>query len=217
MRIKYEIICFSFFIIFLTTNYSFTQEYQEFDTLSRNDFIIHGGVGLGLCAFKHNDPNSEALLTTSRIIDLGASYFIAEKIYIGFTYNRLAFANNLDSSESARCNLLGLTIRYQTLKGAKTNIYVGLTTGTSSFKYKDLTTNTYATAGSIFLEPNIGFTHFWGKRIGMFIQSSYFYTKYNKIVNKDNEPLRVIINGKKENLWLSFSGMKLQSGLLFKF
>ena len=51
----------------------------------------------------------------------------------------------------------------------------------------------------------------------MFIQSSYFYTKYNKIVNKENEPLRVTINGKQENFQIAFSGFKVQAGLLIKF
>ncbi len=201
--------------IFTTLVYS--QEYEEFDTLSRNDFIIHTGIGLGLYHLNHNDPNSENYLAASKIMSIGASYFIANKINVGFGFSRLNFANNPDSAESARTSLMGLSVRYQTLKSHKTNIYVGFTAGTSSFKYKNLKTNSNVTAGSLFIEPSVGFTHFWGKVVGMYIQVSYFYTKYNKIVNKDNEPLRVTINGKQENFWLALSGMNLSTGILLKF
>lgn len=205
------------FLLLLAVNQLTAQEYEEFDTLSRNDFVIHASGGLGIYHLKHNDPNSQTTLTAATIIDAGASYFIAQKINVGFTFNRLKYPTNQDSAQNSFSNLVGLSVRYFTLNHKKTNIYIGSTIGTTTFKFTNLKTNTKVTSGSLFIEPIVGFTHYWGKHIGIFIQSSYYYTRYDKIVNKDNEPLQVTINGKKENFWIAFSGMTLKTGLLLKF
>lgn len=204
------------FLLLFAVNLT-AQEYEEFDTLSRNDFVIHASGGYGIYHLKHNDPNSQTTLIAGTIIGVGASYFIAQKINVGFTFNRLKYPTNQDSAQNSFSNLVGLSIRYFTLYHKKTNIYIGATLGTSTFKFTNLKTNTKVTSGSLFFEPTIGFTHYWGKHIGIFIQSSYYYTRYDKIVNKDNEPLQVSINGKKENFRIAFSGMTLKTGLLFKF
>ncbi|MCX7862956.1 MAG: hypothetical protein N2449_08170 [Bacteroidales bacterium] len=209
------------FILFLLLTVSKTasvaQDYEEFDTLSRNDFVIHAGGGLGIYHLYHNDPNSETTLTAAKIFDIGASYFIANKINAGFVFNRLKYPTNQDSAQNANSSIVGLCIRYYTLNSKKTNIYIGINLGTTTFKFTNLKTNTKVTSGSLFLEPIIGFSHYWGKHIGVFIQSSYYYTKYDKIVNKDNEPIKVTVNGKKEVFWLAFSGMVLKTGILLKF
>ncbi len=204
-------------LLLLAVNYLTAQEYEEFDTLSRNDFVIHTSGGLGIYHLKHNDPNSQTTLTAATIIDFGASYFIAKKINVGFTFNRLKYPSNQDSAQNSFSNLVGLSIRYFTINHTKTNIYIGATIGTTTFKFTNLKTNTKVTSGSLFIEPIVGYTHYWGKHIGIFIQSSYYYTRYNKIVNKDNEPLQISIYGKKENFWIAFSGMTLKTGLLLKF
>lgn len=208
---------FTVYFLFLFCHGLNAQDYEEFDTLSRNDFVIHASGGFGFYHLIHNDSNSETRITASRIGNIGVSYFLSNRIIVGFSFSRLTFAANKDSAESARTNLTAISLKYLTLSSKKSNIYIGITGGTSTFKFKNIKTNTNVTAGSLFLEPNIGFTHYWGKHVGIFVQSSYFYTKYDKIVNKENEPLRVTVNGKQEIFWLAFSGIKIQTGLLLKF
>ncbi len=195
----------------------FGQDYEEFDTLSRNDFVINVSGGLGFYHLTHNDPKSDNLITVSTIANVGVSYFIANNIDLGFCFTRLSFPSNKDSAQSARTNLTSLSLRIYTLRSKKSNIYIGIKSGTSKFKFKNINTNTFVSTANVFIEPNIGFTHYWGKLIGMFLQSSFYYTKYDKIVNKENEPFRVTINGNQENFRLTFSGIKLQAGLLVKF
>jgi hypothetical protein len=211
-----------FTIILLLTfifihKYTYSQDEYELDTLSRNDFIIYSAGGIGFYYLIHNDPQSDLKITASTIINFGVSYDITSRLNVAFELSKLNFPSNKDSLEEAKGSLTGLTFRYKTLKSKKTNIYLGLSTGTSNFKYFNYKTSTKVTASNIFLEPNIGFNHYWGKTVGFFIQTSYYYTNYNRIVNKENKPLKVIVNGKEENFTLAFSGLKLLIGLQFKF
>ena len=104
---------FIFFTIFFSiiSYCAKTQDYEEFDTLSRNDFVIHTSGGLGFYYLIHNDPNSENKITASTILNLGASYFIAQNISLGFSFSRLTFPSDKDSAQSAKTNLTALSLK----------------------------------------------------------------------------------------------------------
>lgn len=209
-------------LIFLSTLFAlplFSQEIEDENSVPkiRNDFQIFGGAGFGIYSLKDNDNNSNNSITATGIYTIGAFYSISNNFYFGIGYDRLGFATNQDSAQSAHVKNVGLLLKYNAHKTEKSTIYFNLNLGTTSFKYLDNKTNTNFNASSLFIEPGIGFNHFWKNHLGYFLNASYYYTRYNKIVNKDNHPLKIINNGFEEQLWIALSGMHLKIGLIYKF
>ncbi|GAB4454293.1 MAG: hypothetical protein Fur0028_09770 [Bacteroidales bacterium] len=197
----------------------FSQETEDENTVpeTRNDFQLYGGAGFGIYSMKNNDKSNNNFLTATGIYSLGAYYSISNKFYFGIGFDRLGFATNRDSAQSANVKNLALLLKYNIRNSEKSSIHFNAAIGTTAFKYLDNKTNTNVTASSLFIEPGIGYDHFWGKHFGYFINTSYYYTRYTKIVNKDNNPLTVINNGFEEQLWISLSGMHLKIGFMYKF
>lgn len=197
----------------------FSQENEDENTVpeTRNEFQLFGGTGFGIYSLKNNDKSSDKSITATGIYTLGAYYSISNRFYFGVAYDRLGFATNRDSAQSAHVKNVSLIFKYSIHSTEKSSIHFNLNTGTTSFKYLDNKTNTNVTASSLFIEPGVGFDHFWGKHIGYFLNTSYYFSRYNKIVNKDNNPLKVINDGFEEQLWIALSGMHLKIGLLYKF
>ncbi len=198
----------------------FPQEEDNYDdttsSFSRNEFQIYGGGGFGIYSMLHNDSKSDESITATGIYVLGAYYSLSPKFLIGINIDRLGFATNKDSAQSARATNVGLIAKYNVLRSDKNNIFFNLSLGTSQFKYYDKNSGSNVNAASIYLEPGIGFNHYWGDHFGYFLNAAYFYTRYNKIVNKDNHALTVINNG-VERFWLALSGMHLKLGFIYKF
>ncbi|MGQ9847711.1 MAG: hypothetical protein ACUVQP_09485 [Bacteroidales bacterium] len=214
-----KINCCLIFLSILFVLPLFSQEIEDENTVpeSRNDFQIYGGAGFGIYSLKSNESKANNSLTTTSIYTIGAFYSINNNFYFGISYNRLSFATNQDSTQSAHVNNLGLLLKYNVQKTEKSSIHFNLNLGTTSLKYLDNKINANVNASSLFLEPGIGFDHFWGNHLGYFLNASYYYTRYNKIVNKDNHPLKIINNGFEEQLWIALMGMHLKLGLIYKF
>lgn len=197
----------------------FSQEIEDENTVpeTRNDIQIFGGAGFGVYYLKNNDSKSNNSISATGIYTIGAFYSISNNFYFGIGYDRLGFATNQDSAQTAHVKNIGLLLKYNINRNEKSSIHFNLNLGTTSLKYLDNKTNTNVNASSLFIEPGIGFDHFWGNHWGFFLNASYYYTRYNKIVNKDNHPLKIINNGFEEQLWIALSGMHLKIGLIYKF
>ncbi len=209
---------FSFFFLFSLKGNA--QEYD--DTLfsySRNSFELKAGTGFGWYAMKNNDPDNNASIAVTGLLQLEGSYYLSRKFNAGIMFERVGFLTNKDSTQKqANTFNMGLSLKYFLKAKEKSSIFLNLTLGTSSFKYKENSTSLKVSASSYFLEPGIGFIHYWSKNTGIYIVSSYYFTKYSKIVNKDNSPLTVINNnGGKENYWISMSGIHFNIGFVYKF
>jgi len=199
----------------------FAQEQEEeeegLDLSTRNEFQLFGGVGFGIYSLNDNDTKTEKFITATGIYSLGIYYSVSNHFYVGIGYDRLGFATNQDSAKTAFVKNLAILTKYNAHSSEKSAIHFTLSLGTTRFKYFDLKTSTNINASSIFVEPGIGYSHFWGQHVGYFLNASYYFTKYNKLVNKDNKPLKVTNNGIEEQFWISLSGAHIKLGLVYKF
>lgn len=205
---------FVFYPAFAQEEYDYEDSTSNF---SRNEFQVYGGGGFGIYSVIHNDTKNDKSITTTKFYVLGAYYALSTKFFIGINIDRLGFAVNEDSIQSTRATNVGIITKYYLLNSEKNNLFFNLSIGTSQFKYYNKSSNSNLNAASIYLEPAIGFNHFWNNHLGYLFKATYFYTKYYKIVNKDNHPLTVINNGVEENFWLALSGMHLKFGFIYKF
>lgn len=213
MNLFFKVILLSIIIFF--NIHASSQETEEEDSLYRNEFIVSGGIGFGIYSIKTNNPEDDKLTTAAGIYHLGIHYKLNQNINIGFVYNRSGFASNQDSTSRLNGYNLGLSIQYELLKNDKNSIFVGALSGTSNLKFIDHKTNSKITSSSIFIEPTMGYYHYWGK-LGYFISMSYYHVTYSKLVNKDNEPLTFSKNNENNNYHLYLKGAHLKFGLLFR-
>ncbi|NSW45498.1 MAG: hypothetical protein HPY79_06775 [Bacteroidales bacterium] len=217
IRFLFSLILMS--LIFVLPIFSQEQEIgeEEFDLSTRNEFQIYGGVGLGIYSLNDNDSKSDKFITATGIYSLGVYYSVSNRFYVGIGYERLGFATNQDSANTAFVKNLAILTKYNAHCTEKSAIHFNLSLGTTRFKYFDQKTSTNINASSIFIEPGLGYTHFWGQHLGYYLNTSYYFTRYNKLVNKDNQPLKVNNNGFEEQFWISLNGAHLKIGLIYKF
>jgi len=205
-------------IFFVLPVFSQDQEIEdESDLSTRNEFQIYGGIGFGLYSLNDNDSESDKFITATGIYSLGVYYSVSNRFYVGIGYERLGFATNQDSVTTAFVQNIAILTKYNAHSTEKSAIHFNLSIGTTRFKYFDQKTSTNINASSIFIEPGLGYTHFWGQHLGYYLNTSYYYTRYNKLVNKDNQSLKVINNGLEEQFWISLNGVHLKIGLIYKF
>jgi len=205
----------SFLLLILIYKFSFCQDTK---------YSIGAGVGFGLYGGKSNDKNAQdttAIDAACGIIQIHADYDIVKRFALGFKFERNGFLSAKDSSEKASSLNLGISGKFKFVSKEKNFLYLDINPSYSYFTYekKEVNKTNKVFSDGFNFQLGLGWDHYFGKRIGMFISSYYTLYKYNKIINKDDNTILKVNyrNYPQENYRIKFSGLNLNAGLIVRF
>jgi len=198
----------SFILLILISKFSFCQDTK---------YSIGAGVGFGLYGGKNNDKNAKkdtnAIDAACGIIQIHADYNIIKKFALGFKFERNGFLTSKDSSDRASSLNIGLSGKFKFVSKEKNFLYLDINPSYSYFTYNNKKDKVYSNGFNFQL--GLGWDHYFGKHIGMFISSYYTFYKYNKIINNDDYTV-LKVNFPQEDYRIKFSGLNLNAGLIVR-
>jgi len=183
--------------------------------IKNSNIEINTGTGFGIYSVKDNDPindTSKNNTAAAALLQLSFKYYVINNLGLGIDVERNGFAH--DSSDKAHSLNLGLIAQYLILNKEKNVIYFDLLFGYSNFKYINNADKNWVTSSGVDIQPGVGFKHFFGKKIGYFLQSNYSLYKYGKIVDSKNNTLKT---SDSKDYKISISGLNVKVGLIIKF
>ena len=209
------------FIGFISIS-AFSQE-KNSTSLTSSKFNIGLSGGIGIYGGKTNDKSatndSTAVDAACAIIKLHTDYSLFNKFTIGFVFERNGFLTNKDSSNSASSLNIGITAKYKFINKEFNKLFIELMPAYSYFTYQNEENHQKdkVESNGFNFQVGLGWDHYFGKHLGIYLGSYYTIYKYNKIVNADNgEPL--LVNYPPEEFNIKLSGVNLlKLGLLYRF
>ena len=118
--------------------------------------------------------------------------------------------------------LLGLVLSYSVVNGEKNTLDLLFEAGMSKFRFDDFNDEEYVDGVGPELQIGGSWRHYFGDRIGMYMNLTLPYYHYASLKNADGEELKTY---KKDNIGfileerpysISMSGVNFRAGLLIK-
>jgi hypothetical protein len=185
--------------------------------IQKNNLELAAGVGVGIYGTSSNDSSSVNSMAAAGLIHLSLDYAMSNKFGVGLLFERNGFITERDSANKGVSLNAGLDVKYRVLNSEKTTIYFSLAGAYSYFRYDDIRNDAWVSGNGFSLQPGIGFSHYFTKTVGLFIQSKYASYSYKKLQDTHGNVLQTnhLINNK--DFSLKISGLNLKLGLTFKF
>jgi hypothetical protein len=189
-----------------------------------NNIDISLGAGLGVYATTTNDTSAKKDGAAALIIPISIEYSFSKAFSAGLFFERNGFIRGTDSAttstpkdslNSATSLNYGIKGTYRFVCKEKNALYLFFKLGASDFKYTDIKSSNYAKSQGLYYQLGLGWKHYFGKNIGMFIDAAYAGYSYNKIYDKTGIVMRT--NGNSEDFKIKLSGANLNLGLSIKF
>ena len=185
--------------------------------VQKNNIELAAGIGVGIYGTSSNDSASENNMAAAGLMHLSLHYTISNRISTGLILERNGYVTERDSSNKGVSLNTGIDIKYRLLNSDKTTIFANLTAGYSHFRYDDFTRKAFVSSNGYAFQPGLGFSHYFSKVIGIFLQSNYAIYKYNKLTDDKGNILETNSFTNKENFKIKISGLNIKFGLTFKF
>ena len=208
-------------VLFLfITSIVFNSAYSQ--VLQKGNVDINAGVGFGIYTITSNDYEDEKSAGVPGLLTLGVAYQLTDAWSIGLNYERNGFVTDPDSNNKAVLNNMGITGSYNFVNGEKNVLHAFLGIGYSSFRYDNLKDEEYVVGKGPQFQLGAGWKHYFGGKIGMYMNFSVPYYNYTKFKNGDGEELKIyrtnVLGQVIENktYTISMVGANFRIGLLLK-
>lgn len=185
--------------------------------VEQGDFEFSVGTGLGIYETTDNDTSNNNSTAVAGILNLSCQFAIANRLSIGIVFDRNGYAQNKDSADKAHSLNALINAQLRVVNALKTIIYINLSGGYTNFKYIEGTNNLWVSGGGFILQPGIGFKHYFGKTLGIYIQSDYTTFDYKQLKDSEDNILKIGPANNLKDFQLKLSGLNLRAGLTFKF
>jgi len=190
--------------------------------LLKGDVDIHAGVGFGVYGITSNDFDDSKSTGVPGLISLGAAYQLSDAWSVGLNYERNGFATDPDSNHKAILNNIGIVGAYNFVNSDKNVLNVAVELGFSSFRYDDFKNEEYVIGTGPQFQFGAGWKHYFGGKVGMYMNFSVPFYKYSKFKNADGDELKVYQRDvfgqviEEKTYTISMSGANFRIGLLLK-
>lgn len=185
--------------------------------IQKTQLEIDAGIGAGIYGTTGNDSTSANSTAAAGLVQLSIHYAFSDKFSTGVLFERNGYLTERDSSNKGFSLNPGLDFKYRLVNSESTAIFVSLTFAYSYFKYEDLAAKSFVSSNGYSIQPGLGFSHYFSKSLGLFIQSNYATYKYNKLTNDRGTVLQTKQVSDNENFRIKFSGLNLKFGLTIRF
>lgn len=185
--------------------------------IQKNNVEIGAGIGIGIYGTSSNDSASTNSMAAAGLLQFSLHYAFNNRFSTGLFFERNGYITERDSSNKGYSLNPGLDFKFRLLNSESTTIFVNLTLAYSYFKYEDIAAKNFVSSSGYTFQPGLGFSHYFSKTIGLFVQSNYATYKYNKLTDDKGNVLQTTQITNKEDFRIKISGLNLKLGLTFKF
>jgi hypothetical protein len=206
----------SIFIVVMLVNLT------EAQVLQKGNFDIHAGLGFGVYGVTSNDFDDDNSSGVPGLVSLGVAYQVSDDWSLGINYERMGFLTESDSNNKAVANNFGAVVAYNIVNNDKNAFNVSLEIGYSSFRYDDFKEQEYVIGSGPEFQLGTSWKHYFGDKIGMYLNLSVPYFYYTNFKNGDDDKLKVyqydsqgaVIDERLFNV--SMVGVNFRFGMLIK-
>ena len=147
-------------------------------SIEKGDFLIKAGVGFGVYSLSSNDYEESSNAGVPGLIPLSLTYHVSEKFGLGLEYERNGFVTD-SSHKKAISHNFGVKASYNFVNSEKNTLSAFFYLGSSSFRFDNFDDRDYITGSGSLVQFGSEWNHFFGEKIGMFINFSIPYFSYN--------------------------------------
>lgn len=189
--------------------------------LKKGNIDTYLGVGFGYYTLNSNLFENETSAVVPGLINLGAAYQITDGFALGLDYERNGFVTNADSNNKAVSQNFGLRASYNVLNKEKNALKAFIVLGTSTFRFDDLDTKNYAVSRGSQFQIGGEWKHYFGGKLGMFLNFSIPFYSYNEFKDEDGDVWEDSrLNGtviETRVVQIKMNGVNFRTGITFKF
>ena len=190
--------------------------YSQF---KKGDIDISGGIGFGIYGASGNDTSDSntGIQAACVILNLSSNYSIDDKFLIGLNLERngYAVANDSGSSEPYVHSLNArINAGYRLANNEKNSFAVIGQMGYSGIKFGDKNSSDKVTSSGLGYGLGIDWQNMTSEKVGIFFKGGWYVYSHSKFIDQDGIVWKRSTGG--ENIKVSFHGVNLNAGLVFK-